>query len=99
MLRTGYIIPPPPPRPPASPRPYTRVNTLRDIEEVSACLTRNHTYTQQLRDDHQMNLKQEKNQMKERRKEKRERKAQELADLEEEVSKSNASSKLLVPRG
>jgi len=46
-----------------------------------------------------MNLKQEKNQMKERRKEKRERKAQELADLEEEVSKSNASSKLLVPRG
>jgi hypothetical protein len=75
-----------PKAPPAAPRPYTRANTLREIQTVTSCLLRNHTRLQQLRDDHQLNMKQEKEIKVERRKEKREKKAQELADIEEEVS-------------
>jgi hypothetical protein len=86
MVKAGYTVKPPKQNP-TPPRPYTRANTLREVEAVSACLPRNHTYMKQLRDDHQLNLKQDKEQKKQKRKEKRERKAQELADIEEEVGR------------
>mmetsp|Transcript_5645 Transcript_5645/g.10886 ORF Transcript_5645/g.10886 Transcript_5645/m.10886 type:complete len:591 (-) Transcript_5645:2217-3989(-) len=83
QTKNGYKVVPPT-KPPPPPRPYSRMNTLREIEDISSCLPRNHTYMKQLRDDHQLNLKQEKELKKERRKQKREKKAQELSDLEEE---------------
>jgi hypothetical protein len=58
---------------------------LREIKDITECLSRNHSYTEKLRDDHQLNLKQEKELKKENRRVKRELKAQELAEIAEEV--------------
>lgn len=83
-MKSGYVVSPPL-KSPTPPRPYSRVNTLREIKDITECLSRNHSYTEKLRDDHQLNLKQEKELKKENRRVKRELKAQELAEIAEEV--------------
>lgn len=87
MVASGYCLPSSLSRPPTL-RPFSLLSTLLELETAAFCQPRNHSHTQKLRDDHQLNLKQEKEEKKEKRREKREKKAQEVAEMEEEVSNS-----------
>lgn len=91
----GYTVTPPK-KPLSPPRPFSRENTLRDIETLSSCLPRNHSYMKKLRDDHQLNIKQEKELKREKRRDKREKKAQEVTEQEELVSMYSVAPMTLV---